>query len=240
MHEDGSGMPGNARRRTALALLALAGGTAVLRAGGARAQPRPACVVRPEQTEGPYFVDTRLARSDIRSDPTTGAVERGVPLQLALRVFRLDAHGCMPWPGAQVELWQCNALGLYSGVSDAQGDTRGRQFLRGHQATDASGMARFTTLYPGWYPGRTVHLHFMIRAEAAGLPRTTFTSQLYFDDALSDRIFVSAPYAGRGARSTRNANDGIYRRGGAQLLLAAAERAGSLEASFDIGLDVRR
>jgi len=231
---------GKTGRRTALSLLALAGGAAALRAIGARAQNRPACTVRPEQTEGPYFVDTQLARSDIRSDPDTGSAEPGVPLRLAFRVSRIDGGGCAALPGAHVELWQCNARGLYSGVRDSQGDTSDRKFLRGYQLTDASGMARFVTIYPGWYPGRTVHLHFMIRSGEAGSRREEFTSQLYFDDALSDRIFEQAQYAGRGPRPVRNARDGIYRRGGSQLMLAVAERDGSLEASFDIGLEASR
>ena len=96
-----------------------------------------------------------------------------------------------------MELWQCNASGHYSGVRDAQADTTGRKFLRGYQLTDAAGIARFKTIYPGWYPGRAVHVHFMIRTAAPGGGREEFTSQLYFDDALSDRIFASAPYSGR-------------------------------------------
>lgn len=229
------GNVGRPRRRVALTLLALAGSALALRAVGARAQARPACVVRPEQTEGPYFVDTQLARSDIRSDPATGAVEPGAPLELTLRVSRL-AGGCEPLPQAHVELWQCNANGHYSGVRDAQADTTGRKFLRGYQLTDAAGIARFTAIYPGWYPGRAVHVHFMIRTAAPGGRDEEFTSQLYFDDALSDRIFASAPYSGRGSRRVRNAADGIYRRGGPQLLLAVNESDGRLQATFDIAL----
>ena len=240
MKSEPASKPVKTGRRTALSLLALAGGALALGANRARAQNRPACVVRPEQTEGPYFVDTRLARSDIRSDPATGSVEPGVPLRLAFRVSRLDGAGCAALPGAHVELWQCNARGLYSGVSDSQGDTSGRKFLRGYQLTDASGMARFVTIYPGWYPGRTVHLHFMIRSGQAGTRRDEFTSQLYFDDVLSDRMFAQPPYADRGPRTVRNARDGIYRRGGSQLMLAVAERDGGLEASFDIGLEAAR
>lgn len=225
-------------RRTALMLLAVAGSALSLRALGAGAQPRPACTVRPEQTEGPYFVDTQLARSDIRSDPASGAIEPGVPLELTFHVSHV-ASGCEPLPGAHVELWQCNAHGLYSGVKDPRADTTGRKFLRGYQTTDARGMARFTSIYPGWYPGRTVHIHFMIRT-AAGSRGEQFTSQLYFDDALSDRIFARAPYSERGPRSVRNAADGIYRRGGSQLMLAVRERDGGLAADFDIGLKSAR
>ena len=227
-------------RRSALSLLALAGGAMALRAIGARALDRPACVVRPEQTEGPYFVDTQLGRSDIRSDPGTGRIEPGVAVRLAFRVSRMERSACVPMPGVHVELWQCNARGLYSGVRDSQGDTSGLKFLRGYQTTDASGMARFVTIYPGWYPGRTVHLHFMIRSGQAGAQREEFTSQLYFDDALSDRIFADAPYSGRGPRSVRNGADGIYRRGGSQLMLAVSERDAGLEASFDIALQAGR
>jgi protocatechuate 3,4-dioxygenase beta subunit len=229
-----------AGRRTALALLGAAGAAFALRSMTARAQNRPACIVRPEQTEGPYFVDTQLARSDIRSDPATGAVPPGVPLRLAFRVSRLTAGGCAPLSDAHVELWQCDARGAYSGVRDSDFDTSGQKFLRGYQVTDANGIARFVTIYPGWYPGRTVHLHFMIRAGRPGTRREEFTSQLYFDDALSDRIFVQPPYAERGPRSIRNARDGIYRQGGSQLLLAVRERDSGLEAAFDIGLQASR
>jgi protocatechuate 3,4-dioxygenase beta subunit len=223
-------------RRGAIALIAAGGGMALLRGARARAQSRPGCVVRPEQTEGPYFVDTRLARSDIRSDPQTGEVQAGVPLALTFRVSRMRPGDCEPLPEAHVEVWQCNASGLYSSVQDRHSDTRGQQFLRGHQATDANGIARFTTIYPGWYPGRTVHIHFMIRAGGKAGARETFTSQLYFDDALPDAIFSRPPYSARGPRSVRNAHDGIYRRGGRELMLAVSERDGGLAATFDVGL----
>lgn len=209
--------------------------------GSVQGQARPACIARPEQTEGPYFVDTGLARSDIRVDTSTGGIEPGVPLQLVFRVSRLDAHGCRALPEAQVELWQCNARGLYSGVRDPHADTRGRNFLRGYQTTDAEGNARFTTIYPGWYPGRAVHLHFSIRA-GRGPRREEFTSQLYLDDALSDRVFAQAPYGERVGQRVRNDADFIYRRGGHQLRLAVNEAGGRLGAVFDIGLqsDARR
>lgn len=198
-------------------------------------QARPACIARPEQTEGPYFVDTGLARSDIRADAQTGAVEPGVPLQIEFRVSRLDANGCRPLPEAQVELWQCNSRGFYSGVRDPHADTRGRNYLRGYQIADNDGSARFTTIYPGWYPGRAVHLHFSIRA-GRGQRREEFTSQLYFDDALSNRVFAQVPYAERRGPRVRNDADFIYRRGGPQLRLAVNEADGRLGAVFDIGL----
>jgi protocatechuate 3,4-dioxygenase beta subunit len=223
-------------RRGAIALIAAGGGMAFLHGTRSGAQSRPACVVRPEQTEGPYFVDTRLARSDIRSDPQTGEAQAGVPLALTFRVSRMRSGDCRPLGEAHVEVWQCNASGIYSGVQDRHSDTRGQQFLRGYQVTDANGVARFTTIYPGWYPGRTVHIHFTIRSGGEAGAREAFTSQLYFDDALSDAIFTRAPYAARGPRPVRNAHDGIYRRGGRELMLAVSERDGGLAATFDVGL----
>lgn len=225
------------RRRT-LALLAGAGAVLLCPATG-RAQPHPICVARPEQTEGPYFVDTGLARSDIRADAATGAVEPGVPLQIEFRVARLGDGSCAPLPGARVELWHCNARGLYSGVRDPHGDTRGRSYLRGYQIADGEGRARFTTIYPGWYPGRAVHLHFSIRLGADGR-REAFTSQLYFDDALSDAVFRDAPYDTRGGERVRNDADFIYRRGGSRLMLPVQRSAERWRASFDIGLQTDR
>src|SRR5687768_8509359 len=117
------------------------------------------CVVRPQQTEGPFFVDESLERSDIRSDPASGRAVKGTPLALAFLVSRFSKGKCEPLSGAQVDLWHCDAEGAYSDVEDAVG----QKFLRGHQLTDPRGQARFVTIYPGWYSGRAVHIHFKIR-----------------------------------------------------------------------------
>lgn len=198
----------------------------------------PSCVVRPEQTQGPYFVDERMHRSDIRSDPADGRVKPGMPLALTFLVSRLSAGNCQPLPGAQVDLWQCDALGVYSDAQDPGFNTVGQKFLRGYQIADARGEARFTTVYPGWYAGRTVHIHFKIRVEPSAQRGFEFTSQLYFDDALTDRVHAAAPYATKGPRTTRNRGDGIFRRGGDQLVLAPEEVAAGYAASFAIGLQL--
>jgi protocatechuate 3,4-dioxygenase beta subunit len=196
----------------------------------------PVCVVSPELTEGPYFVDENLNRFDIRADPTGGEVKAGVPLELALRVLQVSGDGCLPLEGAQVDVWQCDALGVYSDVQDAGFDTTGQKFLRGYQLTDASGVARFLTIYPGWYQGRTVHIHFKVRSGADDGQSYEFTSQFFFDDALSDLVFEHEPYAAKGARGTRNANDMIYQEAGSQLLLQPEVSDQGYAASFDIGL----
>jgi len=196
------------------------------------AGPTPVCVVRPEQTEGPFFVDERLNRSDIRSDTSDGLVKPGVPLVLTLALSRASSGGCQPLAGAQVDIWHCDANGVYSDVRGAVG----KKFFRGYQVTDAKGEVRFITIYPGWYPGRTVHIHFKIRAQAAQQRAFDFTSQLYFDDALTDRVHAVAPYAMRGNRRTRNDDDGIFAEGGKQLLLAAAQTGAGYAASFALGL----
>lgn len=196
----------------------------------------PQCIVRPEQTEGPFFFDERLNRSDIRSDPATGAAKPGVPLRVTFRVMRA-ADRCTPLAGALVDLWQCDAAGAYSGVRDPAGSTVGQKFLRGYQVTDQNGVAAFTTIYPGWYRGRAVHLHFKVRTDASAQGRE-FTSQIYFDDALTDRILAQPPYAARGQRDRRNDQDGIYRRGGSQLMLAVKEDRQGYAGTFDIGLNL--
>ena len=132
----------------------------------AQARSSPSCVVKPQQTEGPYFVDEKLNRADIRSDPTDGTGKSGAELRLAFNVTRIDGATCTPLAGAIVDVWHCDARGIYSDVSDGSFDTRGKQFLRGYQVTDKDGAARFITIFPGWYQGRTAHLHFKIRTEA--------------------------------------------------------------------------
>lgn len=198
----------------------------------------PSCVVRPQQTEGPYFVDEKLNRSDIRSDPADGSVKQGVPLRLVLHVSRIGDSACTPLPGAIVDIWHCDGLGAYSDFRDMNGlfDTRGKKFLRGYQVTDQRGSVEFMTIYPGWYEGRTVHIHFKIRTDSASRRGHEFTSQLYFDESITDQVHAQAPYATKGRRTTTNAKDGIFRRGGNQLMLQLSQDAQGYAGMFDIGL----
>jgi len=223
-------------RREVMGFLGVAG-VAWLGRGLSASAATTGCVVRPAQTEGPYFVDEMLDRSDLRKDPTDGSIQAGLPLELAIVVSRWAAGACAPLPDAQVDLWHCDHGGVYSGVRDPAFDTTGQKFLRGYQPTDAAGRATFTTIYPGWYPGRTVHIHFKIRSPAARQPAYEFTSQLYFDDALSDRVFKSDAYAARGPRSTRNADDRIFRRDGAELLLDLEAGNGGYAGTFHVALE---
>ena len=231
-------------RREAVAMLGatgaalLVGGSFTPRRAEARLPHGLSCVARPEQMEGPYFVDERLNRTDIRSDPMNGQVRAGAPLALTLLVSRVTGNACRPLPGALVDLWQCDAEGVYSDVQDPRFNTKGQKFLRGYQVTSERGEVRFLTVYPGWYEGRTVHLHFKIRTEPAAQRGFDFTSQLYFDDTLTDRVHASAPYTSKRQTRTRNQQDGIFRQGGEQLMLATTESGGTYSASFAIGLQM--
>jgi protocatechuate 3,4-dioxygenase beta subunit len=226
-------------RRRAMALLGSTGAAWMTRSWAAvdTAAAAGSCVARPEQTEGPYFVDEQLNRSDIRSDPTDGSVKSGAPLSLSLLVTRLDGRSCRPLAGATVDIWHCDAQGIYSGVKDWSFDTAGRKFLRGYQVTGEDGAARFLTIYPGAYRGRTVHIHFKIRTPQARSRNHEFTSQLYFDDAMTQRLLADAPYSSGKARLTANQDDGIFRRGGQQLMLQPVSGANGHSASFGVALD---
>ena len=231
-------------RREAVAALGasgfalLAGGAYPLHARG-RSTPRlPTCVARPAQTEGPYFVDEMLRRTDIRSDPATGTVKEGTPLALTLAVSTLRAGSCAPLVGAHVDIWHCDAAGVYSGVEDPGFNTVGQSFLRGYQLTDEAGEARFLTIYPGWYSGRTVHIHFKIRTDPAAQRGHDFTSQLYFDDDQTTRVLSKMPYAAKSGRRDRNADDSIFRRGGEQLMLALRPSGEGYAGRFEVGLQL--
>ena len=222
-------------RRDALRLIAASMllGSASGRLAAQTPLQSPGCVLTPDQTEGPYFVDEHLERSDIRADPATGALTPGVVLRLDLGVVAIDGTRCMPVRNALVDIWQCDAVGRYSDV-DAN---RGARFLRGYQVTDANGRVRFTTVYPGAYPGRTVHIHFKVRTQEARR-NEAFTSQFYFDDALTDRVHAEPAYAVAAHRRMRNPRDGLYRDGGNRLTLDVVPRDGALAASYDIGVRV--
>lgn len=198
----------------------------------------PACIVRPEQTEGPYFLDEQLNRSDIRADPFTKQIKAGTPLMLTFQIMRIGTGSCRPLAGAVVDIWHSDALGVYSDVRDPWFDTIGQKFLRGYQVTDPQGEVRFLTIYPGWYPGRTVHIHFKIRINSSTGRTFDFTSQLYFDDEVTDRVHSGPLYAARGPRSARNRHDRIFWHGGDQLMLNPSPAADGYTASFLIGLQL--
>ena len=206
-----------------------AAATTAAATGPALATGLPSCIVRPALTEGPFFVDEKLDRSDIRSDPATGVVRPGAILNLNFVVSRVSGTACTALSGAMVDVWHCDALGAYSDVDGA----RGQKFLRGFQKTDASGSARFLTIYPGWYQGRAVHIHFKIRPTAS----SEFTSQLFFDDAMSTQVFAQAPYAQKGTQGmTRNTSDGIFNQSAGKLSLSVTKSGDVYSATFDIGL----
>lgn len=185
----------------------------------------PACVVRPEATEGPYYVDVNLMRSDVRED------RAGTPLQLTFNVSQVSNSSCTPLQGAVVEIWHCDAAGQYSGVNDPGFNTSGATWLRGAQTTDANGVATFTTIYPGWYAGRAIHIHFKVHPTEDRV----FTSQLFFPDEFSDQVLAQQPYAAKGQRDRLNSTDNIYRD---LLLLAPIQTAGGVAATFPIGVDL--
>lgn len=225
---------GTVTRREALAgaVATLGLGLAGATAGEGRAELLPdakVCVLTPEAVEGPFYFDPKLVRADI----TEG--KEGAPLKLTLQV--VDAKNCAKLAQARVDIWHSDGFGAYSGYARQEtGSTKGETFLRGTQFTDSDGQVSFATIYPGWYPGRTPHIHFKIFLDAA----TLVTGQLYFPDPLTERIYATAsPYRGRkGERGTFNANDFIFRgQGGADTLVNVKEEGGSYIASLVIGVD---
>jgi len=223
-------------RRRALQALGALGLSGCSSGGAARGQGASpgatgACVLTPAQAEGPFFFDTRLERRDVRDG------KPGTELQLGLRL--LEAGSCSAIAGAVVELWHADADGVYSAFDAADGnsaDAAGQTFLRGFQTSDEGGRVEFRTIYPGWYPGRAVHVHVMIVLTGERL----LTTQLYFDDALTAEVYASEPYATRGLPDTTNAADGLAPTSGTiqTLLVDAALEAGTYAGQVDLTIDL--
>lgn len=231
----GSGSSGATATASATANVTAAATTApsATESAAAAATAIPSCVVVPELTEGPYYVDVNLERSDIRPDTGGGAVSDGATLELGWLVSQVDGDACVPLEGVIVDVWHCDALGVYSGV---QGD--GGDFLRGFQRTDATGKAVFTTVYPGWYSGRAVHIHFKIRTDPDADAGFEATSQLFFDDAANAEVFSTGVYAAKGAPDVTNANDGIYQQSGGVTTLAVTKDGEAYRATFSIAVQI--
>ncbi len=194
---------------------ALGAGPAGVASGGVK------CVLTPEQTEGPYYI----AAEKVRRNITDG--HPGAPL--ALRTSVVDASTCKPIANAAVDIWHADAGGVYSGFGAGASN---RTFMRGIQHTNASGLAIFNTVYPGWYQGRTVHIH--VKVHIGG--NVVHTGQLYFPDSLTDKVFAKSPYSKRPNRDTRNANDSVYVNGGSKSLLNLKANGTGYTASIVMGV----
>src|SRR5262245_11900695 len=179
------------------------------------------CVLTPEQTEGPYYI----AGEKVRRNITEG--RPGTPLTLRLTV--VDARTCKPIKGAAVDIWHCDAAGAYSGFGTGRAS---RTFMRGIQRTNANGVAIFKTVYPGWYPGRTVHVHVKVQVRG----NVVHTGQLYFSDSVTDAVYRRAPYSRRLNRETRNAHDSLFQDGGRRSLLRLQRSGAGYVGSIKMGV----
>jgi protocatechuate 3,4-dioxygenase beta subunit len=179
------------------------------------------CVLTPEQTEGPYYIPNERVRRNI-TDGHPGTA-------LILRATVVDASTCRPIRRAAVDVWHADAAGVYSGFGAGAGS---RTFMRGVQRTDARGLAVFRTVYPGWYPGRTVHIH--VKVHIGG--NVVHTGQLYFPDAVTDAAYRKAPYSSRPNRETRNATDSVFRNGGKRSMLTVRKSGGIYVAAITMGV----
>jgi protocatechuate 3,4-dioxygenase beta subunit len=199
-------------------------------------------------TEGPYFVDERLNRADIRIDPTNGTVQDGLLLLLSINVSSLDTGTGVTRPisGAWVDLWHCNAAGLYSDVS--ANNTVGQKFLRGYQVTDKQGKVQFRTIYPGWYSGRSPHIHCKVRQFSDAAQTSVLTTQFFFDEQLTQLVYTDSllPYATHGLPDQPHTTDQVYTGNnsciagavaGDSLVLKVARTARYATAHFDILID---
>ena len=203
-----------------------------------------ACTVTPEGEIGPYFVDDSAAgfnRSDIRSNLDGSSIQTGIPLTLTVTVVDTE-NSCVGLQNAQVDIWHCNAEGVYSG-EDVE-NTSGLTWLRGYQLTDSEGQVTFTTLFPGWYQGRTTHIHLRIRSkysEASSTSDGTNTTQLFFPQGTVDTINTTiSPYSSHGTNPTTNAGDHVYtgEMQGANLLTLAGDSSSGYTASVTIALPI--
>lgn len=186
------------------------------------------CMLSAEVTEGPFYIDPKLIREDI----TEGLP--GLPMQLRLQVVTAD---CTPVADARVDVWHCDAQGTYSGVQNLGGgaDTVGKTFLRGTQMTDADGIVTFQTIFPGWYSGRTTHVHYMVYLA----DKTVLTSQIFFDEAVNQAIYEDhEAYARSGSRDMLNASDSIAAEAGdgAYARVKMTEPDGAMEAALVVGI----
>jgi len=232
-------------RRSALGLLSGAVGTALLapelasaRGGGG------SCTEAPAVTEGPYWENDSAAgfnRSDIRTNIDGSNAQDGIPLVLKLYIYDYASGSCTPLQGVQVDIWHCNAEGVYSDVPAGMGnpDTTADTYLRGYQISDANGLVTFTTVFPGWYNGRTTHIHLRLRSSYdSSSTGSTNTTQLFFQQAIVNHIGKTvSPYSSKGVNPMKNKDDGIYNQcNGETTVSLSGSASSSLSGTITLGV----
>ena len=195
------------------------------------AQSGPAvgtCVLTVDGDDGPFYFDSHLVRADISEE------RGGLPLELTMRV--VTSPECSPIANARADLWQADALGIYSGYDNQTGvglappvSTKGQTYLRGTQFTNADGAVTFRTIYPSWYSGRTPHLHFKVYLG----DKDVVTNQIIFPEDINKRVFAQAPYNEHGkVRDTLNADDSYLKRDGSGVLCLIEPRGEGYKATI--------
>jgi protocatechuate 3,4-dioxygenase beta subunit len=240
-------------RWQAIGLLAAAGAGVMLGCGGGTktttttttttaAASNTSCTVTPEGEEGPYFVDDSaagFARSDIRSNLDGTNTQSGIPLALSIYAYDSE-NSCAAMPNVQIDIWHCNGSGIYS-AEDVE-DTTGETWLRGYQLTDSNGLATFKTIIPGWYAGRTTHIHLRLRSTYGSTTTGgTNTTQLFFPQDIIDTINTTiSPYSAEGTNPTTNASDHVYsgEEEGANVLTLSGDSTSGYTATCKINLPI--
>ncbi|TGL63805.1 protocatechuate dioxygenase [Leptospira sarikeiensis] len=198
------------------------------------------CALIPEEVKGPYPLDLSSNSSYFRSDVTEGHV--GTPLSLVLKIQNVNDN-CNPIANARVDIWHCDKDGYYSGYKQTgylgTKDYVGETFCRGIQLTDSSGIVRFTTIYPGWYPGRITHIHFQVYLNN-GL---VATSQIAFPEDITKIVYEGSLYSvhGQNTSVSGNCSDGIFKNSAKDLSLelctiAEDTSSGGYIASLTVGI----
>jgi protocatechuate 3,4-dioxygenase beta subunit len=243
-------------RRRAVGILAVAGAGAILGCGGGSktaattttstatttTTANTSCTVTPEGEEGPYFVDdsaTGFNRSDIRSNLDGSNIQSGIPFTLSIYIYD-DENSCAAMANVQVDIWHCNASGIYS--AENVESTSGETWLRGYQLTDSNGLATFVTIIPGWYAGRTTHIHLRLRSTYDSTTTGgTNTTQLFFPQDTIDTINTTiSPYIAEGTNPTTNATDQVYTGevDGANLLALSGDNTSGYTATIKVNLPI--
>jgi protocatechuate 3,4-dioxygenase beta subunit len=201
------------------------------------------CTETLEGEEGPYFVDdsdSGYNRSNILTSIDGTDSQTGVSFVITLYVYDSE-NSCAAMEGVQVDIWHCNASGIYSAESSES--TTGESWLRGYQITDSSGKVQFTTIIPGWYSGRTTHIHFRLRSSYdSSSSGGTNTMQVFFDQTLIDTLATSvSPYSAEGTNPTTNATDRVYadQEDGTTLLTLSGSTTEGYTASFSVALPIK-